>query len=161
MDAIVKPAISADKPKPLRAILWGGLVCGVLDITAALVVYGYFGLQPIPLLQGIAAGLLGPRALQGGLPTALLGLLCHFFIAFCAAAVYFAASRWVYFLLRHAVLCGVWYGVTVYFFMNRIVVPLGSKEISVFFPDDGHRRSYTYFLCRAAHRYHGAAILNE
>ena len=128
MDAIVKPAISADKPKPLRAILWGGLVCGVLDITAALVVYGYFGLRPIPLLQGIAAGLLGPRALQGGLPTALLGLLCHFFIAFCAAAVYFTASRWVYFLLRHAVLSGILYGVTVYFFMNRIVVPLSAAR---------------------------------
>ena len=78
MDAIVKQAISADKPKPLRAILWGGLVCGVLDITAALVVYGYLGLRPIPLLQGIAAGLLGPRALQGGLPTALLGLSVTF-----------------------------------------------------------------------------------
>ncbi len=115
-------------PQPLLGILWGGLVSGVLDITAALVVYGRFGLPPIRLLQGIAAGLLGPRALEGGLATALLGLLCHFFIAFCAATVYFTASRWIPFLLEHAAISGVLYGVAVYFFMNRIVVPLSAAR---------------------------------
>ncbi len=77
----------------VRAVLWAGLACGVLDITAALIVYGYFGLKPVRLLQGIASGLLGPKAFQGGLGAALLGLLCHFVIAFGAAAVYSAASR--------------------------------------------------------------------
>ena len=59
------------------AILWGGLICGALDITAAFVVYGSFGLKQVTLLQGIAAGLLGPRSFEGGLPTAALGLFCH------------------------------------------------------------------------------------
>jgi hypothetical protein len=121
-------ANTLQKPKALRAILWAGLACGVLDITAAFVVYGFFGLRPIRLLQGIAAGLLGPRALDGGLATALLGLLCHFFIAFTAASVYFAVSRWVPFLVHHAVFSGVLYGVAVYFFMNRIVVPLSAAR---------------------------------
>lgn len=116
------------KPNALPAILWGGLACGVLDITAALIVYGFFGLRPIPLLQGIAAGLLGPRSWNGGLATALLGLLCHFFIAFSAAAVFFALSRTAPFLVQHAVLSGVLYGVAVYFFMNRIVVPLSAAR---------------------------------
>lgn len=119
---------SVQKPDALRAILWGGFACGVLDITAALVVYGYFGAKPIRLLQGIASGLLGPRALEGGLATALLGLLCHFLIAFSAAAVYFAVSRGVPFLVQHFVLSGVLYGVAVYFFMNRIVVPLSAAR---------------------------------
>ncbi len=112
----------------MPAILWGGLACGVLDIAAALVVYGFFGAKPIRLLQGIAGGLLGPRAFDGGLVTALLGLLCHFFIAFFAAAVYFTASRWIPFLLEHAAISGVLYGVAVYFFMNRIVVPLSAAR---------------------------------
>jgi hypothetical protein len=30
-----------------------------LDITVALIVYGYFGLPPMRLLQAIAAGVLG------------------------------------------------------------------------------------------------------
>jgi hypothetical protein len=114
------------KRKPPIAILWGGLICGGLDITAAFVVYGQYGLKPIPLLQGIAAGLLGPRAHAGGLATALLGLVCHFLIAFGAATVYFTASRWIAFLVQHAVVSGAAYGVAVYFFMNRIVVPLSA-----------------------------------
>jgi len=112
----------------LRAIWWGGLASGVLDITAAFIVYGRFGAKPIPLLQGIAAGLLGPRAFAGGLATAALGLLCHFFIAFSAAAVYCMASRWIRFAVQHAVVSGVVYGVLVYFFMNRVVVPLSAAR---------------------------------
>ncbi len=114
----------ARKANALLAILWGGFACGVLDITAALVVYGFLGAKPVRLLQGIAGGLLGPRTFDGGLVTALLGLVCHFVIAFSAAAVYFAASRRVPFLVQHAVVSGALYGVGVYFFMNRIVVPL-------------------------------------
>jgi hypothetical protein len=110
----------------MRAVLWAGFACGVLDITAAFIVYGFFGAKPVPLLQGIASGLLGPRAFQGGLATALLGLLCHFAIAFGAAAVYFAASRAIPFLIQNAVVSGALYGVAVYFFMNRIVVPLSA-----------------------------------
>ncbi len=83
----------------VRAVVWAGFACGVLDITAALVVYGYFGLKPARLLQGIASGLLGPKAFEGGLAMALLGLLCHFVIAFGAAAVYSAASRAIPFLI--------------------------------------------------------------
>jgi hypothetical protein len=112
----------------LRAILWGGLVSGVLDIFAAFGVYGLFGAKPIPLLQGIAAGLLGTQAFAGGLATAALGLLCHFFIAFSVAAVYFAVSRRMGFTIQHAVVSGVVYGVLVYFFMNRIVVPLSAAR---------------------------------
>jgi hypothetical protein len=118
--------LSGQKPDALLALLWGGLVCGVLDITAALVVYSSFGLKSLRLLQGIAGGLLGPRTFDGGLSTALLGLLCHFFIAFSAAAVYVAISRSVPLLLEHAVISGALYGVAVYFFMNRIVVPLSA-----------------------------------
>ena len=113
-------------PNAVLAVLWAGLACGVLDITAAVVVYGYLGLQPMRLLQGIASGLLGPKAFDGGLATALLGLLCHFVIAFGAAIVFFVASRAIPFLIQNAVISGALYGVAVYFFMNRVVVPLSA-----------------------------------
>ena len=115
-----------NNPNAVRVVLWAGFACGVMDITAAFIVYGFFGAKPVPLLQGIASGLLGPRAFQGGLATALLGLLCHFVIAFGAAAVYFAASRAIPFLIQNAVVSGALYGVAVYFFMNRIVLPLSA-----------------------------------
>lgn len=117
---------SEQKSNALLAVVWGGLACGVLDIVAALIVYGSFGAKPLRLLQGIAGGLLGPRTYSGGIATALLGLLCHFVIAFSAAAVYVAASRIMPFLVRQAVVSGALYGVAVYFFMNRVVAPLSA-----------------------------------
>jgi len=108
--------------------LWGGLTCGVLDITAALVVYGMFGAKPVPLLQGIAAGLLGQRAMSGGLLTAALGLVCHFVIAFLAATVYYFTANVFRALLQHAIGAGAFYGIAVYFFMNRVVVPLSAAR---------------------------------
>lgn len=107
-----------------KVILWAGLVAGLLDITAAFVVYGFFGAAPLRILQGIAGGLLGPRAYEGGIPTALLGLLCHFIIAFSAAVTYYLVSCRMPLLLQQPILAGVLYGIAVYFFMSRVVVPL-------------------------------------
>lgn len=110
------------------AIVWGGFLCGALDISAAFIVYGFFGARPIPLLQGIAAGALGPRSFSGGLATAALGLFFQFFIAFSAATVYVVASQWIPFLIQHAITAGALFGVIWYFFMNRIVVPLSAAR---------------------------------
>ena len=122
-------AVQLPRRSPAQAaIFWGGLSSGALDIAAAFIVYGSFGLKPIPLLQGIASGLLGARAWDGGLATAALGLFFQFFIAFSATAVYYAASRWQPFLLRQTLLSGALYGVAVYFFMDRIVVPLSATR---------------------------------
>jgi hypothetical protein len=117
------PTINAAK-----AISIAGLTCGVMDISAALVVYGLMGSKPLRLLQGIAGGILGPRTYSGGISTALLGLAFHFVIAFGAATIFFLASRDMPFLLNHAVLSGVFYGIAVYFFMNRVVVQLSAAR---------------------------------
>jgi uncharacterized membrane protein YagU involved in acid resistance len=119
-------ASAAGGAQALPAILWAGLVCGTMDITAALTVYGHYGLMPMRLLQGIAAGLLGPRSYEGGTATAALGLFCHYFIAYSAATVYFAASRGMPILVRHFIGFGALYGVAVYFFMQLVVLPLSN-----------------------------------
>jgi hypothetical protein len=114
---------SVSKSQPLKAIFWGGLACGALDITAALIVYGYFGLKPLRLLKGIAAGVMGSRALAGGGAIAALGLLLHFVIAYGAAAAFVTTATRAKFLARQWLVWGPLYGVAVYFFMNRFVVP--------------------------------------
>ena len=114
------------KTAALPTILTAGIMCGALDITAALVVYGQFGLMPQRLLQGIAAGLLGESAFEGGFATAALGLVCHFIIALSAAAVFYAMSRKWSTLVEHVVISGPLYGVAVYFFMQRVVLPLSN-----------------------------------
>ena len=107
-----------------RAIVVGGLACGILDISAAIGQYALRGVPATRILQSVAAGLLGRAAYSGGAQTAAIGLVLHFLIAFTAAAVYFGASRRLPFLLRQAIPAGVLYGIAVFFFMNRIVVPM-------------------------------------
>ena len=120
-------SISRDS-KHVQAVMQAGLTCGVLDITAAFVVYGgAFGVPPLRLLQGIASGLLGVQAaVEGGIPTAILGLACHFFIALSAATVYYVTSRRIGFLVEHAAISGVLYAIAVYFFMQKVVLPLSA-----------------------------------
>jgi uncharacterized membrane protein YagU involved in acid resistance len=108
--------------RPLQAILWAGLVVGVLDLCLA---YGLYRARPTVILQSIASGLLGREAaFRGGMPTAALGALLHFFIATTAAAIYYAASLKLPLLVRRAVPAGLAFGVAVYFFMNYVVIPL-------------------------------------
>lgn len=121
-------SLGSSRNKVGFAIFWGGLTCGAMDITAAFVVYGWFGARPMLILKGIAAGLLGLRAFQGGLAVALLGLGCHFLIAFSAAAVYVAFSRKFDWLINQAIVFGILYGIAVYFFMNRVVVRLAGAR---------------------------------
>jgi uncharacterized membrane protein YagU involved in acid resistance len=111
-----------------KAIVMAGLLCGVMDITAALLVYGAMGIRPQRLLQGITSVAIGPRAFSGGVAAAALGLLFHFVTAFGAATVFYLASRWMRFLLQRTVLWGALYGVAVYFFMDRVVIPLFSSK---------------------------------
>ena len=114
------------KESAFRAILWGGLICGVVDITAAIITTLAYGRSPLRMLQGIASGVLGARSFEDGLKTSALGLLLHFVIAFGATIVYYAASRKLTFLIRQAVISGMLYGIAVYFFMQRVVLPLSA-----------------------------------
>jgi len=112
--------------RPAPAILWGGLIAGTLDITAAFATWGLRGVRPNRVLQGIASGLLGPAAFQGGAGTAALGAVLHFFIAFSAATVFYLASRKLPWLTQRAVLSGMLYGAAVYLFMYWAVMPLSA-----------------------------------
>lgn len=116
--------VSRRKPKPYRAIFWGGLLAGILDITAAFVNSGLQGRSPMWVLQSIASGPLGADSYKGGIRTAALGAVLHFLIAFVAAAVYCVASRKFKLLVLQAVVCGLLYGVAVYLFMYGVVLPL-------------------------------------
>jgi hypothetical protein len=110
----------------MKTILRAGLIAGTLDITAAVLIYADFGPRGIRLLQGIAVGLMGKAALQGGLTTAFVGLFCHYFIATSWAAIYFLASRRIAFLLQRPVIAGPIYALIVYCAMNYVVIPLSA-----------------------------------
>ena len=111
-----------------RALLYGTLVVGTLDLADAFVFFGLRGARPIRILQSIASGLLGRAAFSGGLGAAVLGAALHFFIAFMVVATFFVASRYVAVLRRSPLWSGLIYGIVVYLVMNLVVLPLSAAS---------------------------------
>jgi len=113
-------AQNIDRKSAWKAIGIGGLIAGTLDLTQACILFGW----DIPKV--IAGGVLGPGAVHGGVGVYLLGVVLHFFIACSAAAIYFAASRRLYFLVEHPLVCGLFFGAAVEEVMNLVVLPLSA-----------------------------------
>jgi hypothetical protein len=121
------PSASTASSNAFLAIFWGGLACGVFDITQAMVAFNLqSGLKPMTVLQSVASGLLGRASFQGGAKTAALGAFLHFFIAFSWAVIYYLASRKITFLTDSPVIAGLLYGELVWLVMNLVVLPLSA-----------------------------------
>ena len=111
----------------VRVILFGGLIAGTLDLSAAFISsWLRAGVGPVRVMQSIASGLLGAAAFTGGAGSAALGVVLHFLIATVATAVFYFASRTLRFLVKQPVTAGLLYGVAVYVFMNFVVIPLSA-----------------------------------
>jgi len=119
--------VTAQNSRPGAAIFYAGLLCGVMDISAAFITWYPKGIMPARILRGVAAGALGPKSMSGGWQTATLGLAIHFFIAFTAATVFYLASRKLTFMVRQPFIYGPIYGVLVYTFMYWVVMPLSAR----------------------------------
>ncbi|HEY7547486.1 MAG TPA: hypothetical protein VID27_21495 [Blastocatellia bacterium] len=118
---------SLERSSAYRAILWGGLIVGALDITAACISNGLrAGRSPVWVFQSVASGLLGADSFTGGLATAALGLALHFMIATIWTTAFYLASRKLEFLVQHAVASGLLYGIVVYSIMYFVVLPLSA-----------------------------------
>jgi hypothetical protein len=112
-----------------RAILLGGLTVGALDILDAFIFFGLRGVAPQRILHSVAAGLLGREAaIAGGLKTALLGLVLHFTIATGVVAAYYLVSKALSFLVRYPIICGLLYGLVVFYLMQLVVLPLSATS---------------------------------
>jgi hypothetical protein len=121
-------------PDFTRALLWGGLICGLLDGAAA-AVHAWLATNTPPdrLFQGVASAVLGRTAFNGGALTAILGVLMHFGVAFAATAtcclLYRRASS-----LRNLplLLLGALFGAGIFCAMNFAILPLLSGVRSLY-----------------------------
>jgi hypothetical protein len=107
-------------------ILLGALCLGTWDLLFARIYWNAEGLNLVRVLQSIASGIYGRASRNGGLKTAIVGAVCHYFIALCMVLAYFLVSRRVRLLLRWPVRLGLAYGIFLYFFMNLVVLPLSA-----------------------------------
>ena len=78
------------------------------------------------VLQYIASGVLGMAAFEGGIATALLGLLIHFLISIVIAGVFILSAERIPLLRRHPIASALLYGFGVFIVMNMLVIPLSS-----------------------------------
>jgi uncharacterized membrane protein YagU involved in acid resistance len=99
----------------------GAAAAGTLHLAYAFLTAGW----SIPL--AITGGLLGPQVFTtGGAAPWALGVLLHFSFAVAMAAFYYWASRRLRFLSDHWLVCGIYYGITVWMVMHLVVLPLSA-----------------------------------
>jgi hypothetical protein len=106
-----------------KAILIGAIIAALLDMLDPIIFYGLRGVAPVKIPQSIASGILGRAAYSDGVPSVLLGLAAHLFIALVWATIFVFAARALPFLERHAVVSGLLYGAFIYAFMYKLVRP--------------------------------------
>lgn len=127
-------------PYPVRRVVLAGLLTGCTDAVFAtahaLVTRHRF--MPVRIFQGIASGLLGPAAFDGGAMSATLGLLLHFLIALIWAAFFaivvrhMSAVRAVARSRHGALAVGAVYGPAIWLFMYFVVIPLAGIKTGSF-----------------------------
>ncbi|HSE67790.1 MAG TPA: hypothetical protein VLB12_12455 [Gemmatimonadales bacterium] len=111
---------------PAKALLFGTLAVAILDGLDAVIFFGLRGVQPMRIFQGIASGLLGKAAFEGGVGTVVLGLSLHVFIASSIVTTFSLVSRRFPALAQRPFLYGPLYGLLVYLIMTQIVLPLSA-----------------------------------
>jgi hypothetical protein len=112
---------------PLKAIVWGGAACAILDGAAASAQFALQGIKPLRIWQGVASGLLGEPAFSKGWASGSLGLLLHCLIAFTVTIVFVEACPQLPFLAQAWWISGPLYGALVFLVMNLIVAPLSAR----------------------------------
>jgi hypothetical protein len=115
----------------LSRFVLAGLVTGVADgLFSSVLSVVFYHSTVRRLFQGVAATLLGNKAFDGGTPTAVVGVLMHFGVAFGWSAVFLflvMRSAWIQSLLssRYGVVkVASLYGPFIWLVMSLAVIPL-------------------------------------
>jgi hypothetical protein len=115
----------------LSRLVRAGLLTGVIDgLFSSVLSVAFYGSTVTRLFQGVASTLLGREAIDGGISTALIGVLMHFGVAFGWSAVFLLLVRrspWIRRVLGSpfgAVKIASWYGPLVWLVMSLAIIPL-------------------------------------
>lgn len=120
-----------------KAILLGGLIGGVLDLTFALCFGASHGITPGGLLRIIASGAFGKAAMDMGVAGAACGVLFHFGLSLFWAALFAAIASRLRMVGARPWLFGPVFGVVVFLTMRLVVLPLSAYPLPVRFSMPG------------------------
>lgn len=115
---------------PLARLLRAWLLTAVADGLWACVLTLLYGRPVLSVWQGVAATAFGPRMLEGGVPSAAIGVAMHFGVAFAWSAIFLLLvlrSPWLRGVLdsRNGVVkIAAVYGPFIWIVMSAVVIPL-------------------------------------
>jgi hypothetical protein len=145
MNTAVATGSSPDNP-PLRAILLGGFCAGLADFLFASISRTLSGGAWTDPWKGVASGLLGKAARDGGVDMALLGVALHFFITLSAAAMLYLIVSRVKWLPRQWIVLGVLYGLAFLAMMNYVILPLSAIGRSIYPLENLHVTAFGHIM---------------
>lgn len=129
MTAAAVPS-SAPIPDARARLLRAGLFTGVVDFCWAMVLTLTYGKSLLKLWQGVASVPFGKGMLDGGAPTALVGVVTHFGVAFSWSAlllVLLMRSAWLRGVLASpggVFKVAVVWGPLIWIVMSLVMIPL-------------------------------------
>lgn len=131
-----------------RAILWSGLIAGLLDLGYVCAMAMMRDSSPVMLLQGIAAAVVGPAARNShDWGYAFVGGAMHFLVAYGWASLFCVAAKFRPYLVRVPGLAGPVYGVLVWLTMQLAVLPLTRTPPKHFPPLNWEPVFLAHLLC--------------
>jgi hypothetical protein len=129
-----------------RLVLLGGLIAGLDDFiypTVRTVMNGKPWTQP---WKGVAGGLLGPAARDGGMEMVALGAGLHWFINIVAAFIFYWVISRLKFVPRHWLLLACLHGLGVLLTMNYVILPLSAIGRGIYPLDQLHIHAFWHIL---------------
>src|SRR5262245_10008548 len=147
MNTSAETIVPASSGNPVvRGILLGGFFAGLADFiypTARTVMAGGSWMRP---WKGVASGLLGKAAQEGGIGTVILGIALHFFICISAAALLYLIASHVKWLPRQWIVLAILYGIAFMAVMNYVILPLSAIGHGIYPLETIHITALTHIL---------------
>jgi hypothetical protein len=130
----------------LRGILLGGFSAGLADFIYPTARAVMSGRDWTGVWKGVAGGLLGRAAHDGGAEMVVLGVALHFFICLGGAALLYLLVSRVKFLPRQWIVLGVLYGIAVLLTMNYVILPLSAIGHGIYAVEELHIHAFWHIL---------------
>lgn len=147
MNISAETTVPAPASNPvLRDILLGGFFAGLADFiypTVKTVMAGGSWMRP---WKGVASGLFGKAAHDGGIGMVVTGAALHFFICFVAAALLYLIASRVKWLPRQWFVLGILYGIAFLAVMNYVILPLSAIGRGIYPLDNIHVTAFVHIL---------------
>jgi hypothetical protein len=139
-------APSNNKSAALRGILLGGFFAGLADFIYPSVSTALAGNPWTRPWKGVASGLVGQAARDGGFEMVALGAALHWFICLSAAALLYLIVSRVKWLPRQWIILGILHGIAVLLVMNYVILPLSAIGRSIYPLEQLHIHAFWHIV---------------